>query len=138
MITEGKQTDQDTTDEHHGMKRNNSNIVVKIGARDNNIKSPNKCIDSCEETQITPEKQRIFTDDSSSSEDNLIRSIVSFQKEKGATNENKKGNAVGNIGKAGTQNKRTPTKRKSRKRKSTEPAKQKLTVRKSKGSKKVQ
>ena len=56
MITEGKQTDQDTTDQLHGMNENNSNIVVKIGAKDNNIKSTNKCIVSCQETQKAPEK----------------------------------------------------------------------------------
>ena len=103
MITEGKQTDQDTTDELHVMKQNNSNIVVKIGAKDNNIKSTNKCTVSCEETQKTPEKQIIFNDDSSSSEDTLKCTIVSLQKEKGATNKNKKCKAVASIGMHGLQ-----------------------------------
>ena len=71
MITEGKQTDQDTTNELHGMNENNSNIVVKIGAKDNNIKSPNKWIVSWEKTKKTPEKQIFFNDDSSSSEGTL-------------------------------------------------------------------
>ena len=121
MITEGKQTDQDTTNELHGMKQNNSNIVVKIGAKDNNIKSTNKCTVSCEETQKTPEKQIIFNDDSSSSEGTLKCTIVSLQKEKGATKQNKKGKAGASIGMAAMKNKRTPTIRKSKKRKSTEP-----------------
>ena len=135
MITEGKQTDEDTSNEHNGTKSNNSNIVVKIGASNNNVISPIKGIDSCEESPKTPEKQIIFTDDSSSSDENLTSSVVSFQKKVGATNEKKKRNVARNIRKPGTQNKRTPTKPTSRKRKNTEPAKQKSAARKSKGSK---
>ena len=58
MITKGRKTNENTTNEHNGTKSNNSNIVVKIGASNNNVISPINEIDSSEESQKTPEKTR--------------------------------------------------------------------------------
>ena len=51
MITKGTKTNENTTNEHNGTKSNNSNIVVKIGASNNNVISPIDGIDSSEESQ---------------------------------------------------------------------------------------
>ena len=56
MITERQQIDEDTSNEHNETKSNNSNIVVKIGASNNNVMLPIKGIDSCEDSQKNTSK----------------------------------------------------------------------------------
>ena len=136
MITKGRKTNENTTNEHNGTKSNNSNIVVKIGASNNNVISPIDGIDSSEESQKAPEKQeKIFSDESSSTGENLTSSVSSLQKKVGATKEKKKRNVARNNSKGGTENKKTHAKPTSRKRKNTDPTKQKSAARTSKVSK---
>ena len=91
MSKKGTNANDNTTNEDNGTNSNNSNIVVKIGGSNNNLISPMDGIDSSEESQKTPEKQeKIFSDDSSSTGDNLRNIVSSLQSKVGATNEKKK------------------------------------------------
>ena len=102
MITKGTNTNENTTNEHNGTKSNNSNIVVKIGASNNNVISPIDRIDSSEEIGKTPEKQeKIFSDESSSTGENLKSSVSSLQNKVGATKEKKKRNVARNNSEGG-------------------------------------
>ena len=69
LITKQKAPDEDEKDELDGTNNNDSNIILKVGAKDNNLKFTDKCTVSGNETQQPPEQQIIFDDENSSSDD---------------------------------------------------------------------
>ena len=86
MSQKGTNANDNTTNEDNGAKDNTSNIVVKIGGSNNNLIIPMDAIDSSEDSEKTPEKQKqMFSDDSSSNGDKLSNIVSSLKNKEGAT-----------------------------------------------------
>ena len=123
------------TTEDNGAKDNTSNIVVKIGGSNNNLIIPMDAIDSSEDTEKTPEKQKqMFSDDSSSSGDKLSNIVCSLKNKEGATIRKQKCTVTRKKSKVKKQNKKTHSKPTTKKRKKSDATKQKSVARTNKVS----
>ena len=54
-ITKQKPTDKGEKDDHNSEGSNDTNIIIKVAAKDNKLKSTDKCLVSCNETQYQSE-----------------------------------------------------------------------------------
>ena len=81
MITKEKPTNKVENDDRNSEGSKNTNIIIKAAAKDNNLKSTDKCLVSGNETQEQSGQENIFDDENSSS-DHFKRSNSHYAKRK--------------------------------------------------------